>query len=32
LTLDDAGVLAAAKYDPAEFIAGLDGNIVIKES
>ena len=29
LTLDDAGVLAAAKYDPAEFIAGLDGNIVI---
>jgi len=31
LTLDDAGVLAAAKYDPAEFIAGLDGNIVIDE-
>lgn len=31
LTLDDAGVLAAAKHDPAEFIAGLDGNIVIDE-
>ncbi len=31
LTLDDAGVLAAAKHDPAEFIAGLDGHIVIDE-
>jgi predicted AAA+ superfamily ATPase len=31
LTLDDAGVLAAAKHDPEEFIAGLDGNIVIDE-
>jgi len=31
LTLDDAGVLAAARHDPAEFIAGLDGNIVIDE-
>lgn len=31
LTLDDAVVLAAAKHDPAEFIAGLDGNIVIDE-
>lgn len=24
-------MLAAAKHDPAEFIAGLDGNIVIDE-
>jgi uncharacterized protein len=31
LTLDDAGVLAAAKHDPAGFIAGLDTDVVIDE-
>jgi len=31
LTLDDAGVLAAAKHDPAGFIGGLDGDVVIDE-
>lgn len=31
LTLDDAGVLAAAKHDPAGFIAELDGDVVIDE-
>jgi len=31
LTLDDATVLAAAKRDPADFIAGLEGPMVIDE-
>jgi uncharacterized protein len=31
LTLDDAGVLAAAKGDPAGFIAGLEGAVVLDE-
>ena len=31
LTLDDAGVLSAAKSDPQGFIAGLDGKVIIDE-
>lgn len=31
LTLDDAAVLAAAEADPAGFLAGLDGPVVIDE-
>jgi predicted AAA+ superfamily ATPase len=31
LTLDDAAILAAAKSDPAGFLAGLDGPVVIDE-
>ncbi len=31
LTLDDAAVLAAAKSDPAGFISGLEGSVVIDE-
>ncbi len=31
LTLDDASVLGAAKADPAGFLAGLDGPVVIDE-
>ncbi|MBI4169837.1 MAG: ATP-binding protein [Acidobacteria bacterium] len=31
LTLDDAAVLAAAKADPAGFIAGLEGPVVLDE-
>jgi len=31
LTLDDAAVLAAAKSDPAGFIAGLEGPVVLDE-
>ncbi|HZS46167.1 MAG TPA: ATP-binding protein [Blastocatellia bacterium] len=31
LTLDDAAVLTAAQSDPAGFLEGLDGNIVIDE-
>lgn len=31
LTLDDAGVLAAAKHDPAGFIGGLEGPIILDE-
>lgn len=27
LTFDDAGTLAAARHDPAGFLAGIDGNI-----
>jgi predicted AAA+ superfamily ATPase len=31
LTLDDAGVLSAASSDPAGFLAGLQGNVVLDE-
>lgn len=31
LTLDDAGVLAAARHDPAGFLAGLDSPVVLDE-
>ena len=31
LTLDDAGVLAAAHADPAGFVAGLDGPVALDE-
>lgn len=31
LTLDDAGVLAAARSDPAGFLAGLTGSVVLDE-
>ena len=31
LTLDDAGVLAATRGDPAGFLSGLDGPVVIDE-
>jgi predicted AAA+ superfamily ATPase len=31
LTFDDAGVLAAARSDPAGFLAGLDGPVVLDE-
>ncbi|MBI4401527.1 MAG: ATP-binding protein [Nitrospirae bacterium] len=31
LTLDDAGVLAAARHDPAGFLAGLGGPVVLDE-
>lgn len=31
LTLDDDGILAAAKHDPAGFIGELDGDVVIDE-
>lgn len=31
LTLDDQAVLAAAKYDPAGFVAGLEGQVIIDE-
>ncbi|TAN41176.1 MAG: ATP-binding protein [Nitrospirae bacterium] len=31
LTLDDTGMLTAAKHDPAGFISGLEGNIIIDE-
>jgi len=31
LTLDEAGVLAAARGDPAGFIAGLDGPVILDE-
>jgi len=31
LTLDDAAVLAAARHDPAGFIAGMQGNVVLDE-
>ena len=31
LTLDDAGVLSAARHDPAGLIAGLEGNVIIDE-
>jgi len=31
LTLDDAGVLAAARGDPSGFIAGLEGPVVLDE-
>ncbi len=31
LTLDDAAPLAAARHDPAAFLAGLDGPVVIDE-
>jgi predicted AAA+ superfamily ATPase len=31
LTLDDAGVLAAAEADPTGFLAGLEGQVVLDE-
>ncbi len=31
LTLDDAGVLSSARADPAGFVAGLDGPVVLDE-
>ncbi|MGH7165038.1 MAG: ATP-binding protein [Nitrospiraceae bacterium] len=31
LTLDDAAVLAAARHDPAGFVAGLEGPVVLDE-
>lgn len=31
LTLDDAGVLSAASHDPAGFLAGLQGKVVLDE-
>jgi predicted AAA+ superfamily ATPase len=31
LTLDDAGILSAAKADPAGFVAGLNGPVIIDE-
>jgi predicted AAA+ superfamily ATPase len=31
LTLDDAAVLASARHDPAGFIAGMQGNVVLDE-
>lgn len=31
ITLDDAGMLAAIRHDPAGFISGLEGNVVIDE-
>lgn len=31
LTFDDAGTLASARHDPAGFLAGIDGNIILDE-
>jgi len=31
LTFDDATVFAAARYDPAGFIAGIEGNVILDE-
>lgn len=31
ITLDDAGILAAIRHDPAGFVSGLEGNVVIDE-
>jgi len=31
LTLDDATILAAARHDPASFIAGLEGPVIVDE-
>jgi predicted AAA+ superfamily ATPase len=31
LTFDDAGTLTSARHDPAGFLAGMDGNVILDE-